>query len=486
MPHLIAPWVTFCLAAPLLALTLQAQVAPPTATAPLAKDRVAALDEVAAKLDARLGEGAHPGAALAVFRRGELLWFRGVGQAQLENEIPISRKSTFRLASTSKQFTAAAIALLASRGELDLDADVHTWFPDLPDFGTPVTLRHLVHHTSGLRDYLRLHYFEGLTDEEAISPKRSFEIIERQRSLAFAPGTRYDYSNTNYLMLAEIVARVSKRSFADFVTQEIFEPLGMKTARVSDDRNAVIPFRTAAYRRQRGQWRRFVTPLEHVGDGGIFASVDDLARWDAHFYAPSLGKDADLVKRQRQVGPHDDYAFGLIRTTFRGHAVEMHGGAFVGYRSDLVRFPDLGLSFVCLGNHSSFIPTQFALALAKAAGVEFKDESPSDVKPDASEKTPAGKSEPLPLPESLAQGARGLWTCAEFECPCRVAIRNGSLYLYFARNPITLSHESGPSFGGDEFRVTFRTNDQGRPTEMLLQPDGGPPHVYRAPKPKAD
>jgi CubicO group peptidase (beta-lactamase class C family) len=444
------------------------------------EERAQRLNRVVTRLSQGLGEAPHPGAALAVVERGQVRWFEGVGCAQLENELPITRQSSFRLASTSKQFTAAAIALLESRGEIDLDTDIHRWFPKLPDYGHEITVRHLVHHTSGIRDYLWLHVLEGIGDADLVTPQDSLAMIRRQRALDFTPGSRFSYSNSNYLLLAEIVARVSKTSFREFVESQIFAPLEMKTARVMDDRGRILPHRTTGYLRTRDGWRRFVTPLEHVGDGGVFASIDDLAKWDAHFYAPILGKDADLPQRQRRKGPFDGYAFGLMRETWRDQEVEMHGGAFVGYRAEILRFPQRGISIICLGNHARFNPTGTAFQLASAW---FGDElPPPKTAPERAKKKaespPAAKKDVKPLPKDVETELKGQWTCVEFEKPCRIAYENGVIDLFFGEQQLRLPHLDDLSFGGGGFRVEFlRAGAQ--LLGFTLQRDDQPPHVYR-------
>jgi CubicO group peptidase (beta-lactamase class C family) len=300
-----------------------------------------------------------PGCALGVMKDDKFVYARGFGMASLELGVPISTQSVFYMGSIAKQFTATAVVLAAEQGLLSLDDDVRKYIPELPDYGHAITLRQMLHHTSGLRDFLSLLYLSGRHFEDIHSKEEILDLIVRQKGLNHTPGDAFTYSNTNYFLLGEVVRRVTKKSLAEFSVENIFQPLGMTHTRFYDDRTFVMPGRVAAY--DPGSNGSFLvdwsTNYDTVGGGGLMSSIDDLAAWDKNFYRNKLGKGTLLNElRTRGVlnsGKQISYALGLGLGSYRGLPIEEHDGANFGYRAVILRFPEQHFTIACLCNISS-------------------------------------------------------------------------------------------------------------------------------------
>lgn len=308
-----------------------------------------------------------PGCVVGVIQDGTLVHARGFGEASLEHGVPITPETVFDLGSTSKQFTAAAIGLLVQDGKLRVEQEIHEWLGELPDFGADVTLDHLLHHTSGLPDYIGL-----MTDDEAdvTTPEQALAALKAVTELHFEPGTRFEYSNTNYFLLALVAARAAGQPFHEFVEARIFAPLGMQTTRLFHDHTLVIPHRASAYApRKGGGFRVNLSDWEQLGDGAVQTSLLDLVRWDANFTTHAVGGDAlqaFLHARQPLAdGRSNDYARGLFVARFEGRERVSHGGAWAGFRAELMRFPAEKTTIVCLANLASMNPTALCEAVAR-------------------------------------------------------------------------------------------------------------------------
>src|SRR5580658_456709 len=227
-----------------------------------------------------------PGCALGVIRDGEFIYRKGYGTASLELAVPLSSGSVFNMGSVSKQFTAASLVLAAEQGYLSLDDNIRKYIPELPDYGQPITLREMLHHTSGFRDIAGLLKLSGRNLLDVHPTAELMDLIARQEALNFIPGAEYQYSNTNYFLLAEVVKRATRKPLAVFAAENIFQPLGMTHTRFDDDHTVVIPGRIPAY--APGENGSFLvawsTNYDMVGAGGLMSSVDDLLLWDRNFY----------------------------------------------------------------------------------------------------------------------------------------------------------------------------------------------------------
>jgi CubicO group peptidase (beta-lactamase class C family) len=307
--------------------------------------------------------GQSPGCALDVVADGRSAYEKGYGEASLELGQPITPRTVFDIGSVSKQFTAMSILLLADDGKLSLDDDIRRYVPELPNLG-PVTIRELMHHTSGWRDYTDLMSLAGFDERDHTTDQDALDILTKQRSLNFPPESAWRYSNTGYFLLSIVVKRVSGQSLREFAAARIFGPLGMSDTQILDDTRTVIPRRATAYtpKDSGGGWWVEMSNWDQVGDGAVQTTVEDLAKWDANFYAPVVG-NARIIQLM-QTADLDNYGFGLWRDRYRHQNRVWHTGAWAGYRAVLMRFPDIRRSIIALCNvsnaHTYSLATQLA------------------------------------------------------------------------------------------------------------------------------
>lgn len=311
-----------------------------------------------------------PGCSLGVIRDGNFAYQKAYGLANLELDVPLSSQSVFYMGSVSKQFTAASVVLAAQKGYLSLDDDVHKYIPELPDYGHVITLRQMIHQTSGFRDFYTLLGLSGHDPAAFNSAEEIFKIVARQKGLNNIPGDEWIYSNTNYFLLGMVVHRATRKSLADFADENIFKPLGMSHTLFYDDHTLVVPGRVAAYDPSSDgtfhvDWS---TTFAVVGAGGLMSSVDDMLLWDKNFYANRLGQGT-LVQELQTPGVLNDgdkisYAMGLVLGEYRGLPIVEHGGALFGYRTELLRFPEQKFSVICLCNIASAVPENLARQVA--------------------------------------------------------------------------------------------------------------------------
>ncbi len=311
-----------------------------------------------------------PGCSLGVVRDGDFVYRKAYGLANLELGVPLSPQSVFYMGSVSKQFTAASVVLAAEQGYLSLDDDVHKYVPELPGYGHVVTLRQMIHQTSGFRDFFTLLSLSGHDVLDFNSPEEIFKIVVRQSGLNNVPGDEWIYSNTNYFLLGMVVQRATKKSLAEFAGENIFKPLGMSHTLFYDDHTLVVPGRVAAY--DPGSYDNFhvdwSTTYEVVGGGGLMSTVDDLLLWDRSFYSNRLGKGT-LVQELQTPGVLNNgnkisYAMGLDLGNYRGLDIVEHGGALFGYRTELLRFPEQKFTVICLCNIANAVPENLARRVA--------------------------------------------------------------------------------------------------------------------------
>jgi CubicO group peptidase (beta-lactamase class C family) len=329
---------------------------------------------VAGPVDAVMAEWAKadsPGCAVGVMRDGALVLARGYGQADLERGVPIGPTSVFDIASTSKQFTAAAIVLLAQEGKLSLDDDVRRFVPELPRYEAPITIRHLLHHTSGLRDYTDLMALTGWQMEDFTTAEQALAMIVRQKELNFPPGAQYLYSNSGFFLLSVIASRAAGRPFPDLARERIFEPLGMASTHFHSDHRLLVKNRAVGYAPRDGGWGISMSDWEQVGDGSVLTTVEDLARWVRNFEDPKVGGRAMVEELQRKgrltSGQEIDYAEGLRHATYRGLATVGHSGSWAGYRSNILRFPSEKAAVIVLCNAETAEAATIARTIADVA-----------------------------------------------------------------------------------------------------------------------
>ncbi|HKP30055.1 MAG TPA: serine hydrolase domain-containing protein [Gemmatimonadales bacterium] len=317
----------------------------------LTTSEVARVDSVFATVNTT----ATPGCALGISREGRLVYARGYGMANLETATAITPASIFHVASISKQFAAFSVALLAEEGKLSLDDQVQKYIPEIPPYPQPITIRNLIHHTSGLRDQWSLLAMADWRGDDLITEDDVLSIVSRQKELNFKPGDEYVYSNTGYTLLGIIVKRVSGKSLRQFADERIFQPLGMTNTHFHDDHTMVVPGRTSAYNpRQGGGWMVSIPVFDTYGATSLFTTVGDLLKWEQNFAEAKVGSRALIEKAQQPTTFNDgrphNYGYGLSIENYRGMRLVGHSGADAGYRADVIRFPDAGLAVDVLCN----------------------------------------------------------------------------------------------------------------------------------------
>lgn len=340
-----------------------------------------------------------PGAALGVIRDGQLIYAKGYGSADLEHDVPITPETVFYIGSVSKQFVTFCILLLEEQGKLDLDDRIQKYLPEFPEYDAPLTIRHFIHHTSGVRDYLTLMDLKGRSYLDHITPLEVYDLIKRQQELNFTPGERYLYSNSCYFMLAMIVEKASGMPIREFARENIFEPLGMAHSLFYDDNRDLIKNRAFSYYKRDDGYENLINRFDLVGSGGVYSNIEDLALWDQNFYDNQLGAGGPSLIEKMQAdgklnnGESAGYAFALNVGEYRGLKTVSHGGALAGYRSELLRFPEQRFSVVILANRGDANPTgmcyRVADILLEGAFTDAVETEGESVKPEAAAITPA-------------------------------------------------------------------------------------------------
>jgi CubicO group peptidase (beta-lactamase class C family) len=403
-------------------------------------------DSVARRVDtvfARFDRPDSPGCALGIYRNDRMVYARGYGSANLELGVPISPATVFDIGSTSKQFTAMSILLLARDGKLALDDELRRYVPELPAYRPPVTIRHLLHHTSGIRDYLTLMELGGERFENVSTDADALDLLARQRALDFAPGSDWEYSNSGFFLLSIIVKRVSGRSLRQFAQANIFDPLGMTHTHFHDDHQMIIPNRATGYDPpdSTGGFRIDMSNFEQTGDGAVNTTVQDLLRWDANFYSGKVGGAGVLAEMVKPGTLNDgkvlDYASGLFVDHYRGLPTVAHGGAWAGYRAELLRFPSEHLSVACLCNLARSNPSGLAL---KVADLVLADRFSSPGPAAAGTASHPGAA----VPPATLRAMAGTYRDSRNGGVAHLAVTHDSLRLHYAGYSVAL-RPAGPA-----------------------------------------
>lgn len=330
---------------------------------------------------APLRSGNAPGAAVLVVRNGQTVFRRGYGVTDLRTLHPIDASTNFRLASFTKQFTATCIMLLVHDGKLRYDDHLTDIFPEFPAYGKSITVRNLLNHTSGLPDYedILMKQYPNTPDEKIpqILDAGVLKLLEQQSAGEFAPGTKWEYSNSGYAVLAMIVEKVSGKPFGQFLRERIFAPLNMKNTLAYEKGKNEVPHRAYGHTKEKDAWRQTdQSPTSAVlGDGGIYSSIDDLAKWDRALHDHTLLSDAEMLPAltpvQLKDGPAKfpngspvSYGFGWFLAPYRGHKRMSHDGETIGFRTTIQRFPDDKLTVIVLANRSDINPEELALKVS--------------------------------------------------------------------------------------------------------------------------
>ncbi len=420
---------------------------------------VAAAEETTDKVDklfATWDRTTSPGAALAVVRDGKIVYERGYGMARLEDGLANSPDKVFDVGSVSKQFTAACVAFLVREGKVGLDDDLRKYLPEMPDYGTPVTVRHLLHHTSGLRDYNALLSLAGFRPEsDCPTVEEALEIVRRQKKLNYAPGEEYSYTNTGFFLLSQIVERVSGKSLNAFAQERIFKPLGMTKTLFQDDHTQVIRDRATGYAKGEQGWAVSMSNWDETGDGNIYTTVRDMAKWDQAFTNGTLGEGLTEMMQETgrlNSGKAIDYAWGLVVTEYKGLKVVEHGGAWVGFRAAIVRFPEQRFTVVILANLDAIDPSGLAF---KVADIYLAGQLKEPVKKEAGgAETKGGKA--YAASKAELEALAGNWQDDKFGLWLTVAMKDGRLYGRDDGPELSGSRPSGRV--GSSCRVTRRAS----------------------------
>lgn len=418
-----------------------------------------------------------PGCAVGVARAGTLVYARGYGMGQMDHGVPLSERSVFYLASVAKQFAAAAIVIAEHEGHLSLDDEVLRHIPEFPDYEQgAVTVRHLVHHTSGVRDYLTLMNLAGIPFENILTDEAMLGLITRQRQLNFVPGSEHLYSNSGYVLMAEIVKRATGRSLREYADEKIFRPLGMTSTHFHDDRAHVVRDRVFSYDAGTdGGWRtNYLMAFDKVGDGGLYSSVEDLARWDRAFYEDLLGVPGFAERMyERGVLTSGDtirYARGLSVEPRRGLGRVSHGGGFMAFRTMIARYPEQRTTVIALCNVGTANPGAMSAAVEDIVlEDEFTEEAAAAPESMAAPETdPAGAE----VPDGLLAALTGAYHSEEIGATWVLAADEGRLVL---RHPSGIDRvltrrgepAGDPVFGVGGFELAFEFED-GRAVSFVL------------------
>ncbi len=309
-----------------------------------------------------------PGAAIAIIQDDEIIYQNAYGMASLELGVPNTIRTVFRLGSVSKQFTAACIAMLALENKLSLDDPLMKYFPELPaDVYGAVKIRHLVHHTSGIRDAEAMYPLMGINYSQWYTHEMMLGMLARQQALDFEPGTKMEYSNSAYTLMALIVEKVSGMKFHEFAKERIFSPLGMNSTMIQTSHSTFIPNRAAGYQVKSGKYINWMTNNQLVGHDAVYSTIEDMFKWEQAFFNGKL--DAEIIKMITMPGTFNDgalhsYAFGLAVHKYRGLKIYSHSGWYVGYTAFFVIFPDQRFSIICLSNLGDYSPKHTSFRIA--------------------------------------------------------------------------------------------------------------------------
>jgi len=398
-----------------------------------------------------------PGCALAVARNGEFVYTRGYGYANLDYDIPVTPQTVFDVASVTKQFVAAVANLLALDGTVSLDDDVRKWLPELPEYEAPITLRHLIYHTGGLRDYLNLFPLAGAGDYYSVSREQLLAMMSRQRAPVFAPGEQYAYSNTGYMLLAHALERAAGESLGELAHERIFEPLGMDGSLMYENREEIIPRRATGYHQDDDGELRIVHNynFEIAGDGQLYTTVEDLLRWDDYLHGadrPAI-YDSMLTEGTLNNGDPIEYAHGITLGEYRGLSTVGHSGHSWGFLTELRRYVESGLSIAVSCNAEYGAPGELARRVADHyLADQLGPEESDDEEDDADEEDEDSPPVPSLSPAELAQFA-GSFFSSELDATYRFAVADGGLVVRIEQQPAV---EVRP-VAEDEFRVEFES-----------------------------
>ena len=416
-----------------------------------------------------------PGAAVGIFKDGRIIYARGYGIANLEYALPWTPQTPSRIGSISKQFIAMCIAILAEQGKISLNDNIRKYIPDWPEYNGPVQLRHLMHHTSGVREYLTLVELMGKPEGSGYvyTPKELVRTLSRQKELNFKPGDEYSYSNSGYFLLSEIVSRASGLETSAFAKKYIFDPLGMNNTHFHDDPNMIVKNRAYGYSpKNEGGYRLDILRLKVIGDLGVFTTVEDFLKWDQNFYENKLGDGTqNLINMMQTRGKLNNgevipYAFGLNISHYGGLKLVSHGGSAVGYVAQYMQFPDQRFSVVILSNLSTFSTGRIARKIADLYLADRFTESPT---PRQRQRPRGEKPKPVKLSASQLQTYVGNYYSDELDITYDLDVESNNLVLKLRETSSILTAYSTDNFGWGRRRLEFKRDREKRIIGFILQ-----------------
>ena len=416
-----------------------------------------------------------PGAVVGIFMDGRIIYSKGYGLANLDYDIPITPQSVLRIGSISKQFVAMCIAILADQGKLSLDDDIRTHIPEMPDYGNQITIRHLLHHTSGIREYLTLVNLIGKPEGSVFgyTTRELVELLSRQQNLNFEPGSQFSYTNSGYFLLAEIITRVSGMKASAFAQENIFEPLGMTQTRFYDDPNTIIRNQAFGYSPNRdGGYRLDILRSDVIGDLGVITTVEDFLHWDNNFYENKLGAGTNELIRMMFTrgrisnGEELSYALGLEFDSYRGLKTMGHGGSAVGYVAEFLQFPEQRFSVVILSNLSSFRPGRLARQIADLyLADQLSEVQTSNERDRIRPETPAPVERPTPELEPFI----GDFYSEELDFVYSFIVEGSTLQLEIRGSKIELAPLSEDHFAWGRRELNFFRDESGIVSGFILE-----------------
>ncbi len=437
-----------------------------------AADPASAVD----KIFAEWTDANSPSAAVTVVKDGQLAFSRGYDLANLEYEVPVSPATAFDIGSIAKQFTAFAVAVLAEQGKLSPEDDVRKYIPEMKARGGTIRIRHLLDHTSGLRDEFNLLTMEGFGPEDAVTFEHSVRMLTNQEELLFAPGERWEYCNSGYTLLAEIISRVTEKPYADWMRENVFVPLGMTGTSSPADLGTIIKGRAYSYTEGPKGWRTLVVSKSSLGCSNLFSTAEDMAKWAVNFTDAKVGGRAVIDRMSERGVLNDgtvtDYAYGQFIGEYRGLRTISHDGGVGGFRSALIRFPDQGIAVVVLANADYFRPTELAKKVAELFIGDLMQDAASTTKP-----APAGDTaDAKPVELKDCAGSYRLNSTGKV---LEVIFQDAGLLLKnLARGGglLALSRLEGNSFkvNGMDLKLSFASNEKGIVDRLILHV-GDPP-----------
>ena len=410
-----------------------------------------------------------PGCALGVIQNGRFIYQRGYGMANLDYAIANGADMVYYVGSVSKQFTAAAIALLVKDGRIGLDDPVSKYLPEVAHLPA-MTVRQLVHHTAGVRDIYVLMALAGIRMEDVLPEADAIGLIARQKALNFPPGSEYLYSNSGYLFLAQIVKRVTGHSLRVFAEERIFRPLGMTHTHFHDEPDHVLKNRVVSYEPAGSTFRiSYLQNFDKIGAGGLYTTLGDLLKWDDNFYTNRLGAGFLEMVHSRGVltsGETLPYAFGLQIGNYRGLRTVRHSGSLMGFKADFVRFPDQRFSIVTLCNLENINPTALN---NQVADLYLRDHLKQPTRTTAAAGASDASARPAP-PAFNAADFAGIYRSDELETTYRVEAVNGGLRVHGGLPAArALQGEATDTFRGGSYTFRFQRDEGGRVIGFTVQ-----------------